>query len=358
MSEIRPSGTRRHDLPTLSIVIPCYNAEKTLRRCIDSIINQTSGHIQVVCVNDGSTDGTLSIIKSYVRDRPDTITCIDIPNGGSAKARMMGLGAATGTYVGFLDSDDYLDPSFAEKMLAKADETKADMVVCGYRRINAETGEELSQELCSKRPSFKVSDDPGLTVTVNSALWNKIYRTSTLSNAATIPSPPPIAEDFLVQTLFFLESEGSVVFVAEPLVNYLVHPHSLMTSVSESDVQPTYRAMADVRQILAERHATSDFIEAFDTSAFLHLGISLNHALSDDDSVNLPETIAACTEFLDSTCPLWRHSRYLSLRYASRHGAAYQRLRLAWLAYKAGLMVPFLKTYRLAITKLGITIKW
>ena len=344
--------------PALSVVVPCYNAERTLARCLDSLLAQTADDLQVVCVNDGSSDGTLAIIQTYVEREPERIVCIDIPNGGSWNARMTGMHAATGTYVGFLDSDDYVEPTFAEHLLVKAQELDADMVVCGYSRVNEETGEVLAQEMCVEREAFCVADDPGLTIAVNSAMWNKIYRASVLAKMASLPAPPPVAEDFLFEVLFFLESTRPIAFVAEPLVNYLVHPNSLMTNIGQATIEPTYRAMRDARQILAERHATSEFIEAFDTSVFLHLGVSLNHALSGAPDVELGEAIKGCTAFLDATCPLWRRSRYLTARYAAAHGASYQRLRIAWLAYKMGLMVPFLKTYRFAITTLGINIKW
>ena len=93
--------------PIVSILVPCYNVEAYLRECLDSIVNQTLTDIEIICINDGSTDGTLGIIKEYAA-KDKRIKIIDKENEGYGKSMNRGLDAATGEYVGIVESD-YLD---------------------------------------------------------------------------------------------------------------------------------------------------------------------------------------------------------------------------------------------------------
>ena len=114
--------------PQITIIIPVYNVEPYLAECLDSIVNQTMRDIQIICVNDGSTDGSLSILREYeVRD--SRITVLDQPNRGQSVARNAAFPLIKGKYTMFIDSDDWIDPDTCEKLLCKAQQTNADMVV-------------------------------------------------------------------------------------------------------------------------------------------------------------------------------------------------------------------------------------
>lgn len=114
-------------MPKVSIIIPIYNNEKYIGRCLDSLLAQTLEDIQVLMVNDGSTDSTEEICLEYARQHPNFEYHYK-ENGGSASARNVGLEHATGDYVGFVDSDDYVEPDMFEKMYCAAVEKDADMV--------------------------------------------------------------------------------------------------------------------------------------------------------------------------------------------------------------------------------------
>ena len=269
----------------LSIIVPCFNAQDTIRRCLDSLLCQTAETVQIICVNDGSTDDTPRILDEYARKHSNQFVVIHTPNRGSWAARTTGIHEARGTYVGFLDSDDCVLPTFAHTMLHAARTNDADMVICGFERMDAVSSKVLSQEMCKARTPFMVGQEPGRTIEVNSAMWNKIFSIRVLDGMEEVSCPPPVAEDFLFQTLFFAHSKGPIVFVPEPLVHYFVHTGSLMSSIGPSEVTATYRAMAAIRVILQNKNLSHAFLEAFDTSAFLHLGVSLNSRLSANPSV-------------------------------------------------------------------------
>ncbi|MDR1015757.1 MAG: glycosyltransferase, partial [Coriobacteriales bacterium] len=114
-------------LPKASVIIPVYNAERYLEECLDGVLGQTLRDIEVICVNDGSTDGSRSILARYAR-ADSRVVLIDKENGGQSSARNAGLGVARGSYVSFLDSDDYQAPELLELCCAKAEESSLDLV--------------------------------------------------------------------------------------------------------------------------------------------------------------------------------------------------------------------------------------
>ena len=115
----------------ISVIIPVYNAEKYLVQCLDSITAQTLQDIEIICINDGSTDGSLAILNEY-KERDSRFTVVNICNGGVSNARNMGLERVSGEYVTFLDSDDWLEPNYCEMLYQLAQDENADIVMCSY----------------------------------------------------------------------------------------------------------------------------------------------------------------------------------------------------------------------------------
>ena len=124
----------------ISVIIPVYNVEDYLRECLDSVINQTLDDIEIICVNDGSTDGSLDILNSYDDGR---IRIISQENRGLSASRNVGLDNATGDYICFLDSDDYLKLTALEELYPILEEKSLDFVMFKLRDFDNESGEEL-----------------------------------------------------------------------------------------------------------------------------------------------------------------------------------------------------------------------
>ena len=341
----------------LSVIVPCYNAEKTVERCVASLLAQTRDDIEIICVNDGSRDGTAEILERLEAEGEGRVHVLTQENAGLWMARWNGRALAQGAYLGFIDSDDHVDPTYAEKLLAAAEESGADIVVSGFDRVDEETGKVLSLDLCQERTPFVVADDPGRTVEVNPAAWNKIYRRELIMNMRGLETPPPILEDLMMQLLLYLDIQGPIAFVGEPLIHYMVHADSMINTVTWAQVEATYEVLRQVRAHYDEPEVSDEMRAAFDTIAFLHIGVSLNYRLSCGDELPVGEAVKRSTAFLDEVAPTWRESPYLRGSYVRTHGASYQRLRLAWHAYRLGLMTPFLSTYRFVTTHFG-DIKW
>ena len=163
-------------MPDISIIVPIYNAEKYINKCIDSLLNQTKKEIEFILVNDGSTDGTENIIKKYKDKR---IKYFKNKNQGIGKTRNFGIEKASGKYIMFLDSDDYLENTACEDLYNKIEKEKADLVVCDfYRDIDGKLEEVII-------PSFETTslkDNKRLLLDINLAPWNKIYKTKLIKD--------------------------------------------------------------------------------------------------------------------------------------------------------------------------------
>lgn len=117
----------------VSIIIPVYNTEKFLKKCMDSIVNQTLKEIEIICINDGSTDNSLKILEEYATN-DNRIKLINQNNLGQGTARNKGLEIACGEYIGFVDSDDWIDEDYFEKLYNSAKKHNAALACCSLRR--------------------------------------------------------------------------------------------------------------------------------------------------------------------------------------------------------------------------------
>ena len=165
----------------ISVIIPVYNVEKYLRECLDSVVNQTLRDIEIICVNDGSTDNSLEILKEYEK-QDSRIKIIDKKNEGAGAARNLGLKSATGDYVIFFDSDDYMDITTLEKLYQNITDNNADISICkSYSFSNKNDKKKIDWALINKLVNNKTVFPPQ---EVNKYIfqfcvgwpWDKLYR--------------------------------------------------------------------------------------------------------------------------------------------------------------------------------------
>ena len=162
-------------MPKISVIVPVYNSEKYLPRCLDSIVNQTLEDIEIICVDDGSTDGSAAILNKYaIQDK--RIKVIIQKNGGSSLARNTGIARAAGRYIGFVDADDHIKNDFYKQLYLAAELYRADVVQCGYYKCSDTATEKdirekplVSSDFCRILDNMK-----------KCYVWNKIWRTEFL----------------------------------------------------------------------------------------------------------------------------------------------------------------------------------
>lgn len=340
----------------MSIIVPCYKVEQYLPACLDSLMAQTLDEIEAICINDGSPDRCIDILRDYQERFGDKIVIIDKSNEGVWQGRWDGIARARGEYIGFLDSDDYAEPEFAETLYRTAKSCDADIAVCGFEREDLITGAVLSRELCHERPSFRIDDDPGRLIELNTAPWNKCFRADVLKQMRNLDDPPTVLDDMAFHLLAYLDMRGTVAFAPKPLVHYMVRSDSIINTVREEQVASILSAFLQIREYY--REARPELVPALDATAFLHLGISLVFRLSCDKRYDIRSIIRRITAYLDEHFSSWRHSPYISWGYARATGGAFSKLLFAQIVYKAHLMPAALAVYRFMIGRLHIDIKW
>lgn len=149
----------------ISIIIPVYNSEEYIARCLDSILNQSFSDFEIICLNDGSSDNSLSILKEYA-SKDDRVNVYSHSNMGIAKTRNKGIGLAKGKYIMFIDNDDFIDSDYLQTYYDTIENEKVDIVLGGYRRITEKN--KILEVRCSKDTKW------GKFIIVSP--WAKIYK--------------------------------------------------------------------------------------------------------------------------------------------------------------------------------------
>lgn len=164
--------------PKVSVLVPCYNVEKFLEQCLDSVVNQTLKDMEIICINDGSTDSTLSIIKKYAA-KDNRIVVIDKPNEGYGKSMNRGLDAATGEYIGIVESDDWAEADMFERLSAIADAHNVDVVRSNFFSYKTKQGEknELIHSLPENDLDCVINPHERTDIFFSpAAIWSALYR--------------------------------------------------------------------------------------------------------------------------------------------------------------------------------------
>lgn len=210
----------------ISIIIPVYNVEEYLGKCLDKLINQTLRDIEIICIDDGSTDNSPAILKEYA-SIDARIKIITQCNSGVSSARNNGLKLVRGEYIGFCDPDDWVDTDFYEKLYITATQYNADIVTANIIKVrknklqkfftfkNTTVSEDYKEKL-------KICDVPDY-----SYIWNKIYKTKPLKESNLLFEEGKVYEDirFSVQALALLKR---LVTVPDTNYYYLSRPGSII----------------------------------------------------------------------------------------------------------------------------------
>lgn len=205
--------------PLISISVPVYNAEKYLRQCLDSLVNQTLHNIEIVIVNDGSIDSSEAICREYA-EKDSRIVLICKENGGSASARLAALQASKGKYFCACDADDWVEPDMYEKLYEKAIVTDADVVMCDYYSEYGNGQSKMS--IYGKKIPSRIEQiiDDALNGKFPCSVWSKLFNREIFEKYhLSWEKGINMGEDFLM-TLKILKHPVKIEYFAEPLYHY------------------------------------------------------------------------------------------------------------------------------------------
>ena len=239
--------------PLVSIILPVYNAQNHIARCLDSICAQTWQNLEIIVLNDGSKDQSLPVCQEY-RSRDQRILLVDKANSGVSDTRNLGLKLASGEYVQFVDSDDYIDPDFTQNLVTAAQEHHADLVIAPYKMVipaGASKPEQVLEKIQEDLGVMSVARPPEVreygflpqgvydkdtfarrlmdkpASYFYSVLWNKLYRRDILTrHDIRFTSEMRWAED-LVFNMQYIQYAEVFASIPQPGYYYVQNPQSI-----------------------------------------------------------------------------------------------------------------------------------
>ncbi len=214
----------------VSIIVPVYNVEKYLSRCVDSVLNQTYKNLEIILVDDGSKDGSPQICDGY-KNKDSRIKVIHKQNGGLSSARNAGLDVAKGDYVAFVDSDDWIETDFIERLRTLIVETNSDMSACTFCRTKGDVAKRLCFDkdvefIIDKKFDFVFSENSYAGYACNKMFKRDIFEKKKLRFDESIFN----GEDFPF-VLEYLQYAQKIAFTREDLYYYYFRETSIMQSV-------------------------------------------------------------------------------------------------------------------------------
>lgn len=242
----------------VSVIVPVHNAEKTLSRCVESILAQSYKNLEVILVNDGSTDRSLEICQSLV-NMDNRVVVIDKNRDGVSSARNSGLKATTGDFIQFVDADDTLKPNMTENLVETMLKTNADVVICGYDRVSSKSvnAKRPKSAIYSETSAFKDTFVELYKGAFFNAPWNKLYRRDKIKGL--FDENISMGEDLLFNLAYFSNC-NKISVISDNLYNYNVASQvSLAAKFDDSLLSTQIILNKKVQEFFENKFGSRDF---------------------------------------------------------------------------------------------------
>ena len=286
----------------ISIIVPCYNAEKSVERTLESLLNQTCKDICILAIDDGSKDTTGKILDDYQAKYPEIIKVFHKPNEGIAATRNFGLDHVETPYFGFLDSDDYCEPEMFEKLLAKAESSGAEVVVSNF------TWETSKGPRLEKEGPYSLHKE--MLIKLFAVLWNKLYLTEAIkATGLRFPDGNRYEDACFLYSL--VPHLTKIDFIDESFVHYV----QVETSITHTNNNEVKNMIVVFKKIVEHYKEMGWFEEYHDELEYLHikffLGNSFLRSSMIQDKQDRTTTINMGWELLNKEFPNWSKNPYL-----------------------------------------------
>lgn len=287
----------------ISIIIPIYNAEKYLKRCIDSVVNQTKKELEIILINDGSNDNSENVIKKYKDER---IKYFKNKNQGIGKTRNFGIEKATGKYMMFLDSDDFLDLDACKKMYDKAIKDKLDIVVCNYYKIFDDQKKEKVELPSFANSSLKENPD---IICEHLAPWAKLYKTSLIKKNKIRFVENLKYEDapFVIEAL----DKAQIIGKTDDYLNYYVIHNNSETTVMDEKVFDIIKIIDKIRKYTKDKIYLKEKIDKLTVRMITNYNIQQRMQKNKKLSMKF---IDESFEYLKKEVPNYKNNKYYQNR--------------------------------------------
>ncbi len=298
----------------ISFIIPVYNAEAVLQRCLDSILGQTIQNFEIIVVDDGSTDNSPHLIRDYAQQYPHCIQVIRTSNSGPGQSRNKGIQCARGQYIAFVDSDDSIASNYTQVVANKLKQYHPDILIIGYNRMYERKPGFLEQHYVFSRwqlfdKPLSINSHPEMIGKLEGAPWLKIISRELIqSNHALLFSAGHMGEDLEVSLKWYLKA-SSIVACEDKLYNYKIRQSSL-------NFRPTYinEFLSVIDSVCDAYHKAGVFDAVYLELEYLfskHMLISNMMRLRQSDTTNKYEQFQNLKKRLQSYFPNYHKNPYL-----------------------------------------------
>ena len=289
--------------PLVSVIVPCYNAAKTVEKTLDSLAAQTLGDLEIIAINDGSTDSTLEVLQRWKEAHPlVNITVYSKENEGIAETRNFGLSQVNGKYFGFLDSDDWTAPEMFADLSALAEKDQLQLVISDFYWVNSK-GERRQSE----GPYACGSD---MMVKLFAVLWNKLYRTDFIRSLdIRFPKGCRYEDDCFLYCL--VPHLSKIGFAENAYVRYVQQENSITHNNNEQ-----VKNMIRVFEIILDYYKSHGFYDEYrDALEYIHIKAFLGNSFLRSCKIEDPEdrrnTVRLGWDLLNREFPDWHDNPYL-----------------------------------------------
>lgn len=289
----------------VSVIVPVYNTQEYLVKCLDSLVGQTLEDLEIIIIDDGSTDESPKIIDQYYEQYQKKIKLIRKENGGQAAARNLGIAISECEYIGFLDSDDYADPTMFQKLYEKAVETDADLVECNYVYLDEQN--QKMKQYGHLRP-YKNQKEMFINPLVSP--WNKLFKSSILKESGVLFPEGVIYEDtaFFIQLIPRLKK---VEFIQEDLIFHILRASSTMNAVKSRRIANIFVVLKKIIEDYQSKNLFDEYqkeLEYFSVKILLCSSLGRISRVKDKEIRN--ELLQQTKEFIQDEFPGYRHNPY------------------------------------------------
>ncbi|WP_192812602.1 glycosyltransferase family 2 protein [Paenisporosarcina sp. TG-14] len=307
----------------VSIIIPIYNVEKYICKCVDSIINQTYTDLEVILVDDGSPDNCPEICDEYEK-KDKRIRVVHKENGGLSDARNVGLNIARGEYIVFFDGDDYAEINMIEKALKIAKTSDSDIVQWGFYVDFVDGNDELYKSEIHSQPHALYDKEQFKHIKINQNFigdlgyaWNKLYKTKLLKeNDLNFTKGLSLVEDIVFNSPA-LALSNRIAFLEEPLLHYMQRPRvTLGTKFYENYYELKSQASNAVKELLLEWKVKDSKIESIISFMDFMVMKSTVRMLSTTGDYNLEQKKRYINKLLENpeVRKMLRHLKVVSIK--------------------------------------------
>lgn len=294
----------------VSIIVPVYNVEKYLAKCLDSLVNQTLKDIEIIVVNDGTKDNSQVIVDKYVKKYPNKVFSYIKKNGGLSSARNYGVKKATGEYIGFVDSDDYVDLNLFKEMYEKGLKNDCDVVGCQVKYVyhDKETYNVIDSSLFNK----SIVDSPEILLQLKSYAPNKIYRREFwVENNFSFPIQY-FEDSALIYNVLLMANKIECVY--DSFYYYNRTNETAITKIADDRAYDIFKSCDSILNFYKEHNAYLKTKDAVDAVCIGHIRFRIRTYIRCFETKKLKKFILDSNDYLDQKIPGWKKNPISKLK--------------------------------------------